>query len=159
VCEKFHFIIYSVTSRWTCSSRATCCPWHRVTLLAETFERGISLLTLPLSKLRQNAEEVLKTNEPCICADIHYITNSFCKNVLKYWHPGLSCELHFYTVLLFLQYSFIAYDFDIYIGRNVHIILCILTHYLFCVLNFMLPTCRTNLLKLPTSHKVWAGQL
>jgi hypothetical protein len=47
-------------------------------LLAEAFEKGISLLTLPLSKLRHIAEEVLKS------ADIHYLTNSFCKNVLKY---------------------------------------------------------------------------
>jgi hypothetical protein len=52
-------------------------------LPAEMFVKGISLLTLPLAKKRHNAKAILKTYELFTYADIHYITNSFCKNVLK----------------------------------------------------------------------------
>jgi hypothetical protein len=36
-----------------------------------------------LAKPRYNTEAVLKTYELFIYGDIHYSTNSFCKNVLK----------------------------------------------------------------------------
>jgi hypothetical protein len=52
-------------------------------LPAETFEMRKCLLTLSLAKPRQNAEAILKTYELIIYGDTHYITNSFCKNVLK----------------------------------------------------------------------------
>ena len=38
-----------------------------------------SLSVLSLAKLRQNAEESLKTNELIIFEDAYKITNSFCK--------------------------------------------------------------------------------
>jgi len=53
-------------------------------LPAEIFVIKESLLTLSLAKPRQNAAEaILKTYELFIYGDIQYITNSFCKNVLK----------------------------------------------------------------------------
>jgi hypothetical protein len=42
-----------------------------------------SLLTLSLAKPRYNAEAILKTYALFVYGDIQYITNLFCKNVLK----------------------------------------------------------------------------
>ena len=64
-------------------SRATCCPRHGVVLPAETFVMRKRLLTLPLAKLKQNAEEILKIYELFIYGDIHFITTHFveiCQN-------------------------------------------------------------------------------
>jgi hypothetical protein len=41
------------------------------------------LLAFFLAKPTQNAELILKTREIFICGDMHYITNSFHKNLLK----------------------------------------------------------------------------
>ena len=58
-------------------------PRHTVMLPAETFEMRKRLLTLSLAKPRQNIEAILKSYKLIIYGDIHYITNSFCKTVLK----------------------------------------------------------------------------
>jgi len=42
-------------SRSTRNSQATYCPWHSVTLPAQTLEIRKRLLTLSLAKPRQNA--------------------------------------------------------------------------------------------------------
>jgi hypothetical protein len=51
-------------------------------LPAEAFEMRKPLLALSLAKPRYNVEAALK-NELFIYGDVHYISNSFCKNVLK----------------------------------------------------------------------------
>jgi hypothetical protein len=45
------------------------------------------LLTLSLAKLRWNATAVLKSKKLVMYEDIHYVNNSFCKNVLKIVTP------------------------------------------------------------------------
>jgi hypothetical protein len=67
----------------TCNSQPACFLWHGVVLRLGTFIMRKCLLTLPLAKLRWNAEVVLKICEPLTYEDIHYINNSFCKSVLK----------------------------------------------------------------------------
>jgi hypothetical protein len=52
-------------------------------LSAETFENIKSVLILSLAKLRQNAEAFWKTLEQFIYGDLHYVTKSFCKTVIK----------------------------------------------------------------------------
>ena len=52
------------------------------------------MLTLSLSKLRQNTKTTLKPNELFIQEDTHYSINSFLKNVLKIAAPSLGCELY-----------------------------------------------------------------
>jgi hypothetical protein len=52
-----------------------------------------------LAKLRQNIEEILKTDE-LIYGDIHYIINVFCKNVLKLATLYPRLELHWLTLLV-----------------------------------------------------------
>jgi len=41
-----------------------------------------NLLTLSQAKPKQNVEGTLETYELFIYGDIHYITNSFCKNIV-----------------------------------------------------------------------------
>jgi hypothetical protein len=41
------------------------------------------LVTLSLEKPGENAEEILTTCELFICGDIHYVSQSLCKDVLK----------------------------------------------------------------------------
>jgi hypothetical protein len=53
----------------------------------EIFEVTKRLLALYLAKPREFAEAVLETDELFICGDIHCVTNSFCKNVLKIVTP------------------------------------------------------------------------
>jgi hypothetical protein len=50
-----------------------------------------SLLTFSLAKLRQKVEVVFKAYKLFIFVEVHYISNSFFKNVLKIvtWKPGL----------------------------------------------------------------------
>jgi len=59
--------------------------------------------------------------------------------------PSLGCELHFLeTFPIINQYIFIAHGAQKHEGKNIHIIICTLKHFSLCVLNFMLPACRTN---------------
>jgi len=46
-----------------------------------------ALSTLSQAKRRHDVEEVLKNCEVFIYGDVHYINNSFCKNVLKFATP------------------------------------------------------------------------
>jgi hypothetical protein len=60
-----------------------------------------------LTKLRHHTKAILKTLA-FIYGDLHYIINSFCKNILKNSSPG--CELHFLCFSNYCQYIFIAHD-------------------------------------------------
>jgi len=44
-------------------------------------------LTISLAKPRQNAKAVFKPYELFVYGDIHYITHTFCENVLKIAKP------------------------------------------------------------------------
>jgi hypothetical protein len=79
------FLAFS-QARWTRSSRATCYPLRSV-LSVETHEM-ITVFSLFPGKAevrRQSSSENIWA--VCICGDILYITNSFCKNVLKIATP------------------------------------------------------------------------
>jgi len=52
-------------------------------LPTKTFEFTEQLLTLYWAKARYSIKEVMKTYELFLDADIHYFTNTWCKNVLK----------------------------------------------------------------------------
>jgi hypothetical protein len=81
----------------TRSSRAKFCPRQVFVFPAEMSEIKKGLLNLYLTKPRQNSKATLKTNELCIDRDIHYIHNSFCKNMLKIANLRQGCELDFVT--------------------------------------------------------------
>ena len=83
--------------RPTRSSRATHRPRHGVRLPADTFEIGKCILILYLAKLRHKVEDILETHELFIYEDIHGITSSFCKQLLKQPHPSLGFELHYFV--------------------------------------------------------------
>jgi hypothetical protein len=68
--------------------------WGSATLNAETFQMMQRPLILVLPRQRQNGEAGLKTSESLIYSDIHYITNSLCKNVLKEPDTVLGYKLH-----------------------------------------------------------------
>ena len=76
---------------------ATHRPRHGVMLPADTFEIGKRLLTLYLAKRRYKAEGILETHDLFIYEDIHHITNSFRKHLLKQPHPSLGFELHYFV--------------------------------------------------------------
>jgi hypothetical protein len=61
-------------------------------VISEALQRPV-ILVLP--QPRQNSETVSKTNEPFIHGDMHYFTNSVCKNVLNWPDTSLGCELYF----------------------------------------------------------------
>jgi hypothetical protein len=67
--------------------QATCCLWHIVMLPTQTFEFTKWLLALYWAKARYSIKEVMKTYELFLYADIHYFTNTWCKNVLKIAMP------------------------------------------------------------------------
>jgi len=52
-----------------------------------TFEIRKCLLNTSLAQPRQNIEAILKTYKLFIYGDIHYITKTFCKNMVKIVTP------------------------------------------------------------------------
>ena len=52
-----------------------------------TFEIRKRLLNTSLAQPRQNIEAILKTYKLFIYGDIDYITNTFCKNMVKIVTP------------------------------------------------------------------------
>jgi hypothetical protein len=70
-------------TRSTHSSRATNCPRRSFMLHLEKFEMRKRLLTLPLTRPKQNAEGILKSYEPFLSGVTRCITNVFGTNVLQ----------------------------------------------------------------------------
>lgn len=122
------YVLSLIQAHSTCSSCATCCPWHSIKLPFGTFE-----MRNPKWKLMS-----------CLFINM-YITLLIHFVVMwkKLWHPRLGHYLHF---LLFFPITisifFIAHD----VWKNTQIKLDIIVHILMqsslYVLNFMLPTCR-----------------
>lgn len=83
----------SCVCEWCTTSPIHClivfrpCPVNRVLLHSETFVVRKRRLTLSLTKLRQNAEKILKTYELYIYGYVHYIAIVVCKNVRKITTP------------------------------------------------------------------------
>ena len=87
-----------------------------------------------------------KTNELFIYGDIHYITNSFVKMCRKYRHTSLGCELRFFYkffLLVYCQHKFCSkWCVEKYTGQVILLIIRLIIHSSFRVLNFTLPACR-----------------
>jgi hypothetical protein len=84
----------------------------------------------------------------------HYITNSFCKNVIKILapYPMLWTELFYKFFLLLSGYIYCTMHKK-YTVKIIHTITCILIHYSVYVLNLMLLAHSWNFAKFPTPHK------
>jgi hypothetical protein len=106
-------------------------------LLAETSEM---ILTISLSKPRQNAETILKNCKLFIDRGIHYITGYFCINVLKQRQPS---PVYFYC----------KWAIEKHTGKIMRIIICIHTHSSFWELNFMLPDHEPSLVEVARTRQ------
>jgi hypothetical protein len=123
-------------------------------LPADTFEIGKRILTLYLAKLRYKAEDILETHELFIYENIHGITNSFCKHLLKQSHPSLGFELHYFlNCSCYYHYVFNAHDAQ---TNTLVKLFCVTTrvliHSSFCLCNFTLLRADRIMPNLPASH-------
>jgi hypothetical protein len=110
---------------------------------------GISNQKTSFKSSPGNAERewwnILQTYELFIYGDIHSVTNSFCKNVLKMViHQPRLWPAFFNKCILFSVHLYSTQYIDKYTGKYIQIIAQTLTHSSFCVFNFMLPSCRPN---------------
>jgi hypothetical protein len=64
-----------------------CVACITVLLCLQTFEMRKHLFNLSLAEPKLNAKAVLKMCELFIYREIHFVTNLFCKNVLKIVTP------------------------------------------------------------------------
>jgi hypothetical protein len=103
----------------------------------------LDVLALSLAKARYNAEAILKDCELFVYGDIDYITNSFCKSVLKIATCWPMYWIAFFIIFRIIISSLYLYGMW-YIEKCEGQIMYILIHSLSCVLNFMLAVCRTN---------------
>ena len=80
-----------------------------------------------------------------IYEDVHYITYSLCKNVLKWKHPSLGCEWYFFIGFFCYQCMFQCTWF---VGRYTDKTICIILPMFISsscrVFNIMLTACRPN---------------
>jgi hypothetical protein len=118
-------------------------------------------LILSLSNPRKNAEVILKTRELFIHEEVY----TLCKKMLKRAaQRRIRCESHFFHlsglhffINFYYYYQYICYPtlyINKYTGTIMHIIVSILIHSSFCVLQFTLPAWKQNFARVAyTTHR------
>ena len=77
-----------------------------------------------------------------IYGNIHFISNCFVKNTLKFAQRSLCCELHFNKIFIIVSVLILPTMYRKIIEKIIHIVTRILYRTSICVLNSTFPACR-----------------